>query len=46
MFENFVADKVTAELVLINHLYNYKYYVLFIMSFRFNWEHWSVVPLS
>ena len=30
MFENFVADKVTAELVLINHLYKYKYDVLFI----------------
>jgi len=46
MFENFIADKVTAELALINHLHKYKYGVLFITSFRHNWEHRSVVPLS
>jgi hypothetical protein len=30
MFENFMADKITAGLVLINHLYKYESDVLFI----------------
>jgi hypothetical protein len=36
MFENFMADKITAELALINHLYKYEYDVLFIIPVRFN----------
>jgi hypothetical protein len=46
MFENLVADKVAAEFVLINHLYKYKYDVLFITSFSRNWEYRPVFPFS